>query len=176
MPSTPTPWTPNRYPPARRSDHVDVYKSEKNGEVRVPDPYQWLEQNTDETEQWTTAQEQFTRAYLDQNPERQALEDQIRTNMDYAKVCTRICAYDASAYQRAFTDRARPPIVLRPIAQGRWSLVLVLQHRSPGSVRSVSPIRIGQENVGGRTVSLGTSQCVPATHWRVLVPGGRPSP
>ncbi|KAI0722036.1 prolyl oligopeptidase [Cerioporus squamosus] len=80
-----TSWSPNRYPHACRSDHVDVYKSEKNGEVRVHDPYQWLERNTDETEQWTTTQESFTREYLDKNPERQDLEDEIRKNMDYAK-------------------------------------------------------------------------------------------
>ena len=86
MPPSPTAWTPNRYPPARRSDHVDVYKSEKRGEVRVPDPYQWLEHNTEETEQWTTAQEKYTREYLDRNSERQELEDEIRKNMDYAKV------------------------------------------------------------------------------------------
>ncbi|KAI0637652.1 prolyl oligopeptidase [Trametes polyzona] len=85
MPAVPTRWVPNRYPSARRSDHVDTYKSESKGEVRVHDPYQWLEHNTDETEQWTTAQEQFTRQYLDQNPERQDLENQIRENMDYAK-------------------------------------------------------------------------------------------
>ena len=86
MPPTPTPWVPNRYPAARRVDHVDVYKSEKQGEVRVHDPYHWLEQNTDETEQWTTAQEKFTRDFLDQNPERKDLEDQIQKSMDYAKV------------------------------------------------------------------------------------------
>ncbi|OSD01749.1 hypothetical protein PYCCODRAFT_1368709 [Trametes coccinea BRFM310] len=85
MPASPTRWVPNRYPQARRSDHVDVYKSESKGEVRVHDPYQWLEHNTPETEEWTTAQEQFTRQYLDQNPERQDLEDQIRKNMDYAR-------------------------------------------------------------------------------------------
>lgn len=87
MPSL-TPWAPTRYPPSRRSDHVDVYKSEAKGEVRVPDPYQWLEQNSKETEQWVDAQEAFTRAYLDQNPERQALEDEIRQNEKFAKVCT----------------------------------------------------------------------------------------
>ena len=81
-----TPWIPNRYPPSHRSDHVDVYKSEAKGEVRVPDPYQWLEQNSKETESWVDAQEAFTRAYLDQNPERQALEDEIRQNEKFAKV------------------------------------------------------------------------------------------
>lgn len=81
-----TPWTPNQYPRARRSDHVDVYKSEKQGEVRVPDPYQWLEENTEETDQWTTAQDVFTRSYLDKNPARTKLEQEIRANTDYAKV------------------------------------------------------------------------------------------
>lgn len=85
MPSIPTPWVTNRYPSARRSDHVDVYKSETKGDVHVADPYQWLEANTEETENWTTAQEAFTREFLDKNPERQALEDEIRKNTDYAK-------------------------------------------------------------------------------------------
>ena len=61
-----TPWTPNKYPPARRSDHVDEYKSETKGCVQVADPYQWLEKNTAETDEWVTAQEAFTRVYLDQ--------------------------------------------------------------------------------------------------------------
>lgn len=62
----PTPWTPNNYPPARRSNHVDEYKSELKGQVKVADPYQWLEKSTPETDEWVTAQEEFTRAYLDQ--------------------------------------------------------------------------------------------------------------
>ncbi|EIM85490.1 prolyl oligopeptidase [Stereum hirsutum FP-91666 SS1] len=79
------PWAPNRYPTARRSDHVDVYASEKHGEVKVPDPYQWLEQNTEETEQWTTAQEKYTREFLDTNPDRLKLEDEIRKSTDYER-------------------------------------------------------------------------------------------
>lgn len=62
----PTPWKPNCYPTARRSSHVDEYKSELKGLVKVADPYQWLEKNTPETEEWVSAQEAFTRAYLDQ--------------------------------------------------------------------------------------------------------------
>ncbi|THH29783.1 hypothetical protein EUX98_g4402 [Antrodiella citrinella] len=85
MPATATPWTPNRYPTARRSDQVDVYKSEEKGEVRVPNPYHWLEQDSEDTDKWTSAQEAFTREYLDQNPELKELEDGIRKSMDYAK-------------------------------------------------------------------------------------------
>lgn len=82
----PTPWIPGVYPPTRRSDHVDLYKSALKGEVRVSDPYQWLEEYSDETDKWTTSQEVFTRTYLDKNPDRQRLEDVFRSNMDYAKV------------------------------------------------------------------------------------------
>ena len=82
----PTPWQPNSYPPTRRSDHVDVYKSESKGEVKVPDPYNWLEQNSEETDAWTTTQEKFTRQYLDQYSYRDKLEEEFRVNSDYAKV------------------------------------------------------------------------------------------
>jgi prolyl oligopeptidase len=82
----PTPWTPGNYPPTRRSDHVDVYQSALQGEVRIPDPYQWLEEYSDEVENWTTAQAAFTQAYLDQNADTQRLADKFRASMNYAKV------------------------------------------------------------------------------------------
>jgi prolyl oligopeptidase len=82
----PTPWTPGTYPATRRSDHVDIYKSASKGEVKVADPYQWLEEYSEETDNWTTAQQEYTRAYLDKNPDRQKLENVFRASMDYAKV------------------------------------------------------------------------------------------
>ncbi|KAF8883417.1 prolyl oligopeptidase [Infundibulicybe gibba] len=82
---SPTTWSPNSYPPSRRSDHVDVYKSEAKGEVRVRDPYQWLEEYTEETDKWTTDQGEYTKSYLDKNPDKQKLEDVFRSSMDYAK-------------------------------------------------------------------------------------------
>lgn len=46
-------WVPNRYPAARRSDHIDEYESKKQGGVvKVHDPYQWLETHTEETTKW----------------------------------------------------------------------------------------------------------------------------
>ena len=88
---SPTPWQPNTYPVTRRSDHVDVYKSESKGEVKVPDPYNWLEQNTEETDAWTTAQEKFTRQYLDQYSYRDKLEEEFKVNSNYAKVLCMYC-------------------------------------------------------------------------------------
>ena len=86
MPSAPTPWIPDRYPATHRSNHTDVYKSEERREVVIPDPYNWLEQDSEEVKKWIEAQDTFTRSYLDQNPERQELEDAIRTTMNYPVV------------------------------------------------------------------------------------------
>jgi hypothetical protein len=82
----PTPWAPDSYPPTGRSDHVDVYQSASRGEVQVPDPYQWMEENSNEVDEWTTAQTAFTQAYLDQNADRLKFEGKFRASKDYAKV------------------------------------------------------------------------------------------
>lgn len=88
-PMTSSAWIPNRYPQARRSDHIDIYKSESKGEVKVHDPYRWLEDNeSEETGRWVSAQEEFTRQYLDSCKDRQKLEDAIRKSTDYPKVST----------------------------------------------------------------------------------------
>ena len=87
----PTTWAPDSYPPTHRSDHVDVYQSASRGEVQVPDPYQWLEENTNKVNKWTTAQTAFTQAYLDKNADRQKLEDKFRASKDYAKVIDDRC-------------------------------------------------------------------------------------
>jgi hypothetical protein len=81
-----TPWIPGNFPPTRRSDHIDVYKSAAKGDVPVPDPYQWLEEYTEKTNEWTTAQELFTRSYLNKNPDRETLLDFLRASMNYTKV------------------------------------------------------------------------------------------
>lgn len=79
-------WTPGSYPKARRSDHVDTYQSATRGTVRVPDPYNWLEEHNTETDDWTSEQERYTRAFLDQIPDRDRLEQAFRASVDYAKV------------------------------------------------------------------------------------------
>lgn len=113
-------WSPNSYPPTRRSDHVDIYKSEAKGEVRVADPYQWLEEYTDETDRWTSTQEKFTRAYLDQNPDRQKLEDVFRSSTDFAKVVEPLQSVEIIADHRNWLW-----LVLTTDVARRWSLVLV---------------------------------------------------
>lgn len=125
-----TTWRPNNYPPTRRSDHVDIYQSNTRGPVRVHDPYQWLEQNSEETEKWVTAQEEYTRGYLDQNAERKALEDQIRNATNYAKVCPLPHAEILKYYLIGFLN-----VVFSSFSERRRPLVLVLQQWPPSSVR-----------------------------------------
>lgn len=55
------------YPEARRSDHVDTWKSASRGEVKIADPYEWLEQppsESKETSAWVDAQVEFASKHL----------------------------------------------------------------------------------------------------------------
>lgn len=81
-----TPWVPNRYPFTKRSECVDVYRSASRGEISVADPYQWLENDSEERDEWTMAQEAFTREYLNKNPDHERLKDAFRDCVDYPKV------------------------------------------------------------------------------------------
>lgn len=81
-----TPWIPGSYPSTRRSNYVDTYKSILRGNVTIPDPYQYLEDHSPETEEFITRQADFTRKYLDQNTNLMRLEDAFKSCNDYAKV------------------------------------------------------------------------------------------
>jgi prolyl oligopeptidase len=102
----PTPWTPGNYLPTRRSDHVDIYTCAAKGEVRVPDPYQWLEENSDDVDKWMTAQAAFTQTYLDRNADREKLEEKFRASTNYAKVITPLLSHISSSCLKPF------PVVL----------------------------------------------------------------
>jgi prolyl oligopeptidase len=82
-------WSPNQYPQARRCDHKDTFKSTSQGSVTVPDPYRWLEEYSEETDKWTSAQEAFTRSHISKYPLRQRLEDAFFASQDYARVSYR---------------------------------------------------------------------------------------
>ena len=86
MPVTASSWIPHRYPPTHRSDHIDIYGSEAKGEVKVPDPYAWLERDGEERQKWLASQEALARNFLDAHPDRVRLEEEIRASTDYEKV------------------------------------------------------------------------------------------
>ena len=83
MPVTASSWS---YPPTHRSDHIDVYQSEAQGEVKVPDPYAWLEKDGEERKRWLASQEALARKLLDSHPDRTTLEEEIRSSTDYERV------------------------------------------------------------------------------------------
>jgi prolyl oligopeptidase len=54
---------------------VDIYQSEVKGEVKIPDPYAWLEK--DEGQKWLTSQEALARNFIDAHPDRMRLEKKL---------------------------------------------------------------------------------------------------
>lgn len=94
----PNAWIPNSYPQSRRSDHVDVYKSKEKGTVNVPDPYNWLEENSEETTRWVTEQEKYTREYIRSSPAWKRVEADIRKITDYPKFSAPSFKYDERWY------------------------------------------------------------------------------
>ena len=121
MPVTAFSWIPHCYPPTHRSDHIDVYQSEAQGEVKVPDPYAWLEKDGEERKQWLASQEALARQFLDSHPGRPMLEEEIRSSTDYE----RVSIFD-------FVDAQRGGILYLPnpvwfsLTARRWPMVLVI--------------------------------------------------
>jgi prolyl oligopeptidase len=67
-------------PAAMRIDHVD----EIHG-VKVPDPYRWLEQDSEETRKWVLAQSEYARNYLTALPGRDEIRGTITRNFRYTR-------------------------------------------------------------------------------------------
>jgi prolyl oligopeptidase len=69
------------YPETRKVDQVDRYHS-----IEVADPYRWLEDpDSEETKAWVEAQNQVTFGYLNQIPQREAIENRLTQLWDYEK-------------------------------------------------------------------------------------------
>ena len=71
---TPNKETPLGYPETMKSEAVDVYFDEE-----VPDPYQWLENDTSQaTKEWVTKENEVTASYLSQI----SFRDQVRKRLE----------------------------------------------------------------------------------------------
>jgi prolyl oligopeptidase len=69
------------YPPARRSDHVDVYHG-----IPVADPYRWMEQiDSPETRAWIEAEDQLTQAYVSAIPGRDDIARRLKQLLDFER-------------------------------------------------------------------------------------------
>ena len=69
------------YPDTRTVDSVDVYHG-----TRVAGPYQWLENlDSEDTQDWVARQNEVTFDYLEQIPERERIQQRLRSLWDYPK-------------------------------------------------------------------------------------------
>jgi len=72
------------YPNAKKSDHVDTYHG-----VDVADPYVWLEDpNSSDTKTWVEAQNELSRGFLNDIPERDAIKKRLAEVWNYEKLLT----------------------------------------------------------------------------------------
>lgn len=93
--------TKRPFPTARRCDHVDTYQSQKQGEVKVADPYRWLEtppNQSNETKEWVEAQADFAQAYIKQFGARDELKKRLEASFSYARYSCPSLKYDGRYY------------------------------------------------------------------------------
>lgn len=70
-----------KYPPAARSSHVDVYHG-----VRVADPYRWMERlERSRTKNWVEAQNRLSQPYLESIPERAWIKERLTELWNYQR-------------------------------------------------------------------------------------------
>ncbi|EGG06431.1 prolyl endopeptidase [Melampsora larici-populina 98AG31] len=89
--SPPTHWDPKQtpYPKARRDESFkETFKSQVNGEVEVHDPYHWLHEppnKSEETQKFVNDQAEFTKSFLSNYSKKDELHSKILKNWDYPK-------------------------------------------------------------------------------------------
>src|SRR5690349_598066 len=75
---------PSPYPPTK----VDPVVEKIHG-VEIVDPYRWLEDGgSPAVQQWTDAQNAFTRSVLDKLPDREEIHDRLGTLLDIGSLGT----------------------------------------------------------------------------------------
>lgn len=70
------------YPQTRQGTAADTFFG-----IRVPDPYRWLENDTaEETHAWVKAENEVTDAYMTRIPFLDKIREELRTQMNYARM------------------------------------------------------------------------------------------
>lgn len=76
------------YPESRRSEVVEAFRSARDGEVEIADPWRWLETDVRESEEvaeWVAAQNAVTFDYLENLPGRDRLAARLTELFDYER-------------------------------------------------------------------------------------------
>jgi len=156
-------WIPNQYPAVRRSVHVDVYQTLSRGSVCVPDPYQWLESDSKETEEWVLAQQGFTREYLDRIPDLPWLRSAFKDCLDYEKVRPSSFGF----YKLAITKicSSLVPILVGTIV-GIGSIIVVWMHRCVRLLQCIIFLLLTLSNLHQHCIDLVVKNCQISPTWR----------
>lgn len=86
-------WDPKAtpFPKAHRSEDSITYRSAAKGQVKVPEPYLWLEappSQSEKTKEWVDAQAAFTEKYAKTCHDREELKKRLQENLNYARYST----------------------------------------------------------------------------------------
>jgi prolyl oligopeptidase len=108
-----------RYPPARRLDLVE----ELHG-FRVADPYRWLEDaDSDETREWSKAQDELLAEWLDARPERAAVRDRLERLLGAGLVTVPVLRGRRAFVERRRGDQQHPVLLVREAGGTERTLV-----------------------------------------------------
>ena len=76
------------YPKTETVDQVDTYQTTDGKEVKVADPYRWLEEDVRESDRvaaWVAEQQTLTTSYLNRLSEREAFQERLTELWDYER-------------------------------------------------------------------------------------------
>jgi prolyl oligopeptidase len=97
------------YPPARRQKEVDFVHGRE-----VPDPYRWLEDpSSSEAAEWSDAQDELARAYLDSLPGREAIQSRLRELFAAGLVTVPVVRGERAFYQRRTGEQEHSVLLVR---------------------------------------------------------------
>lgn len=156
----------NRYPDTRRGDHVDIYRNRQGQEVRIADPYRWLEDpDAPETRAWVEAQNKVSDAILNDLPARQAYIERLTELWDYAR--PGMPWRKGKRYFRHFNPGLlnQPKLQVADSPRGPWRDLLDPNTLSADG--TVALMGLGQSNDGGKLAYGTQSAGSDWVTWRV---------
>ncbi len=112
--------TKRTYPATRTETVVDVIHG-----VSIPDPYRWLEDgDSEETQEWTAAQNAATRAYLDAVPSRNGIRARLEQLLTIGAISAPTPARGRYFYQRRDGTQNQPVLYVRAGVDGEDQVLL----------------------------------------------------
>jgi prolyl oligopeptidase len=122
------------YPAARRGNEVDVYH-----EVKVPDPYRWMEdEGSEETRAWLAAQSRIVEKFFDQLDVRTEVKVYLEENWIEGVIGVPVREGDRVFFWDAPVEGNHPILYVRK-GDGEPEVVFDLNQNDPDGLRSTLP-------------------------------------